>query len=69
MYNRDSFGYTAEGKSNNIKITIWSNSLASAIKSCKYIMRQLPDINTTCVKDRKGNVLKVFKSKRGGYDD
>lgn len=55
----DETRYVAEGKYRNLTVTVRCTTFASAVRAAKQIISHNDVIDTACVRDRKGNVLKV----------
>ena len=53
--------YVAEGKYRNLTVTIRCTTYASAVRAAKQIIAHNEMIESACVRDRKGNVLKVVE--------
>lgn len=52
--------YIAEGKYRNLTVTVRCTTYGTAVRAAKQIIAHNDMIDTACVKDRKGNVLKVI---------
>lgn len=55
----DDTRYIAEGRYKNLTVTVRTNTYEGAIRAAKQIIKHNDAIDSACVKDRKGEVLKV----------
>lgn len=57
---KDEIKYIAEGRYRNLTVTVKTSTFASALRAAKQIIKENKQIDSACVKDRKGEVLKVI---------